>query len=77
MNAATQSINKNKVTAKAAEQLPLDNSIFRDRRQKTMLHSPCRRRNNFSTGNTDVSPWWLKVNYVSQHLALGERKAAS
>ena len=45
------------------------NNIFQDRRQlKTdsiSRKTPCR-RGRFR--EVDASPWWLKVNYVSQHL---------
>ncbi|ARN73621.1 hypothetical protein [Oceanicoccus sagamiensis] len=46
-------------------------SIFHDRRTLTSNHSdtgntePCRRK-TFAQSNTQ--DWWLKVNYVSQHL---------
>ncbi|KKK63306.1 hypothetical protein LCGC14_2995600 [marine sediment metagenome] len=45
------------------------NDIFRDRRQLNTdsinRETPCRRK-RFRKVN--ASPWWLKVNYVSQHL---------
>ncbi|WP_101758858.1 hypothetical protein [Oceanicoccus sp. KOV_DT_Chl] len=45
------------------------NSLFEDRRHGSIsaekLNHPCRRR---TFGQTDTAPWWLKVDYVSQHL---------
>lgn len=42
--------------------------IFRDRRSplnaSTVRPVICRRKTEFS--DSDVRPWWLKVNYVSQ-----------
>ena len=45
------------------------NDIFQDRRQlkadSIKGKTPCRRKRFHKV---DASPWWLKVNYVSQHL---------
>lgn len=43
--------------------------MFKDRRDISMQpydRAHCRRGKNFS--KVESMPWWLKVNYVSQHL---------
>lgn len=47
-----------------------EEEIFSDRRSRARIigpnRNPCRRVNGF--GKSEAMPWWLKVNYVSQHL---------
>jgi hypothetical protein len=55
---------------KAKQLLLTGDEIFRDRRSvsnKAALNEQrCRRSNSFNKAET--MPWWLKINYVNQHL---------
>ena len=49
----------------------LRTDIFKDRRNQR-LGAPndkaCRRKGDFGEKTSDSTNWWLKVNYISQHL---------
>ena len=68
---------KNKTGKQPAPEAKTDERMFVDRRKRTLLHSPCRRKNSFASGNSDATPWWLKVNYVNQHLALAPQRQSA
>lgn len=56
-----------------------NNDIFKDRRDKR-LGKPdnivCRRKGDFGEKASDTEDWWLKVNYISQHLTTVKKTSA-
>jgi hypothetical protein len=45
--------------------------IFKDRRalsSNSLDNRVCRRKGDFGEKTSDSEDWWLKVNYISQHL---------
>ena len=45
--------------------------IFKDRRSSLLINPDnrvCRRKGDFGEKTSDSEDWWLKVNYISQHL---------